>query len=130
MPQRKIDPLPDAAFQLMLDLSAGELPGYAIMREVAEQNGGRMTVVFRDDVHAMMDAIDQINVSVTRRAKHDFGAFGQSFGGMGGQIVFAEIGFNFNNFSDAFGVAGLVNEPFTKQFLRDAGGVAVVKRAW
>ena len=42
MPKRKLDPLPAAAFQIMLALSAGELHGYAIMREVEEQTGGRL----------------------------------------------------------------------------------------
>jgi DNA-binding PadR family transcriptional regulator len=42
MPKRKLDPLPAAAFQIMLALSAGELHGYAIMRAVEEQTGGRL----------------------------------------------------------------------------------------
>jgi DNA-binding PadR family transcriptional regulator len=42
MPKRKLDPLPAAAFQIMLALSDGELHGYAIMREVEEQTGGRL----------------------------------------------------------------------------------------
>jgi len=42
MPKRKLDPLPAAAFQIMLALSAGELHGYAIMRGVEEQTGGRL----------------------------------------------------------------------------------------
>jgi DNA-binding PadR family transcriptional regulator len=42
MPKRKLDPIPAAAFQIMLALSAGELHGYAIMREVEEQTGGRL----------------------------------------------------------------------------------------
>jgi DNA-binding PadR family transcriptional regulator len=42
MPKRKLDPLPAAAFQIMLALSAGDLHGYAIMREVEEQTGGRL----------------------------------------------------------------------------------------
>ena len=42
MPKRKLDPLTAAAFQIMLALSAGELHGYAIMREVEEQTGGRL----------------------------------------------------------------------------------------
>ncbi len=42
MPKRKLDPLPAAAFQIMLALSAGELHGYAIMREIEEQTGGRL----------------------------------------------------------------------------------------
>jgi DNA-binding PadR family transcriptional regulator len=42
MPKRKLDPLPAAAFQIMLTLSDGDLHGYAIMREVEEQTGGRL----------------------------------------------------------------------------------------
>ena len=42
MPKRKLDPLPAAAFQIMLALSDGELHGYAIMRAVEEQTGGRL----------------------------------------------------------------------------------------
>src|ERR1700735_1668193 len=42
MPKRKLDPLPAVAFQIMLALSAGELHGYAIMRQVEEQTGGRL----------------------------------------------------------------------------------------
>ncbi|MEA2262747.1 MAG: hypothetical protein QOJ51_5572 [Acidobacteriaceae bacterium] len=42
MPKRKLDPLPAAAFQIMLALSDGDLHGYAIMREVEEQSGGRL----------------------------------------------------------------------------------------
>jgi len=42
MPKRKLDPLPAAAFQIMLALSDSELHGYAIMREVEEQSGGRL----------------------------------------------------------------------------------------
>ena len=38
----KLDPLPAAAFQIMLALSDGELHGYAIMRQVEEQTGGRL----------------------------------------------------------------------------------------
>jgi DNA-binding PadR family transcriptional regulator len=41
MPKRKLDPLPSAAFQILLSLAEGELHGYAIMRQVEEQTGGR-----------------------------------------------------------------------------------------
>jgi hypothetical protein len=34
MPKRKLDPLPVAAFQIMLALADGDLHGYAIMRQV------------------------------------------------------------------------------------------------
>jgi DNA-binding PadR family transcriptional regulator len=42
MPKRKLDPLPSAAFQILLSLADGELHGYAIMRQVSEQTAGRM----------------------------------------------------------------------------------------
>jgi DNA-binding PadR family transcriptional regulator len=42
MPKRKLDPLPAAAFQIMLALANGNLHGYAIMRQVEEQTGGRL----------------------------------------------------------------------------------------
>lgn len=42
MPRRKLDPLPSAAFQILLSLSEEDLHGYAIMRQVEEQTGGRV----------------------------------------------------------------------------------------
>ena len=42
MPKRKLDPLPAAAFQILLSLADEDLHGYGIMRSVAEQTGGRM----------------------------------------------------------------------------------------
>lgn len=42
MPKRTLDPLPSAAFQILLALAAEDLHGYGIMRQVAEQTGGRI----------------------------------------------------------------------------------------
>jgi DNA-binding PadR family transcriptional regulator len=42
MPKRKLDPLPAAAFHILLSLVGEDLHGYGIMRQVAEQTGGRM----------------------------------------------------------------------------------------
>lgn len=42
MPKRKLDPLPSAAFHILLALAGEELHGYAIMRQVKEQTGGRV----------------------------------------------------------------------------------------
>jgi DNA-binding PadR family transcriptional regulator len=42
MPKRTLDPLPSAAFQILLALAGADLHGYGIMREVAQQTGGRM----------------------------------------------------------------------------------------
>jgi DNA-binding PadR family transcriptional regulator len=42
MPKRKLDPLPAAAFQILLALADEDRHGYGIMRQVAEQTGGRI----------------------------------------------------------------------------------------
>jgi len=42
MPKQKLDPLPSAAFQILLSLAGEDLHGYGIMRQVAEQTEGRM----------------------------------------------------------------------------------------
>jgi len=42
MPKRKLDPLPSAAFHILIALAEEDLHGYGIMRQVAEQTGGRM----------------------------------------------------------------------------------------
>ena len=46
------------------------------------------------------------------------------------QVVLAEIGLHFDDFSDTFDPANLVNEQFSKQFPRDLDRVAVIKAAW
>ena len=42
MPKQKLNPLPSAAFQILLALVDEDLHGYGIMRQVAEQTDGRM----------------------------------------------------------------------------------------
>ncbi len=42
MPKRKLDPLPSAAFHILLSLADEDLHGYGIMRQVEQQTGGRM----------------------------------------------------------------------------------------
>lgn len=42
MPKQKLNPLPAAAFQILLSLVDEDLHGYAIMRQVANQTDGRM----------------------------------------------------------------------------------------
>jgi len=42
MPKRRFDPLPAAAFQILLALVEEDLHGYGIMRQVKEQTGGSM----------------------------------------------------------------------------------------
>ncbi len=42
MPKRKLDPLPSAAFNILLALAGEDLHGYAIMRQVERQTRGRV----------------------------------------------------------------------------------------
>jgi DNA-binding PadR family transcriptional regulator len=42
MPKRRLDPLPSAAFQILLSLADEDLHGYGIMRQVEQQTSGRM----------------------------------------------------------------------------------------
>jgi DNA-binding PadR family transcriptional regulator len=42
MPKQKLNPLPSAAFNILLALAGEELHGYAIMRQVEQQSGGRV----------------------------------------------------------------------------------------
>ena len=42
MPKRKLNPLPSAAFQILLSLVDEDLHGYSIMRQIADQTHGRM----------------------------------------------------------------------------------------
>lgn len=42
MPKRKLDPLPSAAFHILLALTDDDLHGYAIMRSVAAQTDGKV----------------------------------------------------------------------------------------
>ena len=41
MPKEKLNPLPSAAFQILLSLADDDLHGYEVMRRVEEQTGGR-----------------------------------------------------------------------------------------
>jgi DNA-binding PadR family transcriptional regulator len=59
MPKRKLDPLPSAAFQILLSLADDDLHGYAIMRQVEEQTNGRMRLgpgTLYSSIQALLEA--------------------------------------------------------------------------
>lgn len=59
MPKRKLDPLPAAAFQILLSLAGEPLHGYGIMRLVEEQTGGRMRLgpgTLYSSIQALLEA--------------------------------------------------------------------------
>jgi len=72
MPKRKLDPLPSAAFQILLSLAAGDLHGYAIMRQIEEQTGGRMRLgpgTLYSSIQALLEG--KLIEEVTRRDDTD-----------------------------------------------------------
>jgi hypothetical protein len=74
--------------------------------EGAEENASAFTFRIAGDVQAVVTAVDEINVGVAGRAEEDGVAGGFSGGGVGGEVVFCEIGFDFD---DAGGEVGRVS---------------------
>ena len=84
---------------------------------------------FGDDIHAIVHAVDKIDVGMTGRSEHDPGAPGQALGGVGGEIMRTKVGFDFHDFADALDTIIVVDKIFAEQFLRDEDGIAIVKGA-
>lgn len=66
MPKRKLDPLPSAAFQILLSLADADLHGYGIMRQVEEQTNGRVRLgpgTLYSSIQAMLEEglIEEVN---------------------------------------------------------------------
>jgi len=75
MPKRKLDPLPSAAFQILLSLADDDLHGYGIMRQVEEQTNGRMRLgpgTLYSSIQAMLEEglIEEINGSSRLESGH------------------------------------------------------------
>ena len=59
MPKEKLNPLPSAAFQIMLSLADNDLHGYEIMRRVEAQTDGRTRMgpgTLYSSIQALLDA--------------------------------------------------------------------------
>ena len=75
MPKRKLDPLPSAAFQILLSLADDDLHGYGIMRQVEEQTNGRMRLgpgTLYSSIQAMLEEglIEEINGNSSQESGH------------------------------------------------------------
>jgi hypothetical protein len=95
----------------------------------AQQHGRTIALTLGYHIHAMVHAVNKIDVGVAGRAEHDFGARRNALGGMRGQVMFAQIRLHLDDFADALEAAGLVDEQLAEQFARDGLRVAVVKAA-
>jgi len=59
MPKQKLNPLPAAAFQILMSLADDDLHGYEIMRRVEEQTDGRTRIgpgTLYSSIQALLDA--------------------------------------------------------------------------
>ena len=59
MPKRKLDPLPSAAFQILLALADDDLHGYGIIKEVARNSEGHYRLgpgTLYDNLKKLMDS--------------------------------------------------------------------------
>lgn len=59
MPKSRLNPLPAAAFQILMSLTDDDLHGYEIMRRVEEQTSGRMRLgpgTLYSSIQALLDA--------------------------------------------------------------------------
>jgi DNA-binding PadR family transcriptional regulator len=59
MPKQKLNPLPAAAFQILMSLVDDDLHGYEIMRRVEEQTDGRTRIgpgTLYSSIQALLDA--------------------------------------------------------------------------
>jgi DNA-binding PadR family transcriptional regulator len=59
MPKQKLNPLPAAAFHILMSLADDDLHGYEIMRRVEEQTGGRTRIgpgTLYSSIQALLDA--------------------------------------------------------------------------
>ncbi len=74
MPKKILDPLPSAAFQILLSLVEGDLHGYGMMRQVAEQTSGRMRMgpgTLYSSIQVLLEAgcIEEVNLEGTDRRR-------------------------------------------------------------
>ncbi len=72
MPKRKLDPLPAAAFHILLSLSEHDLHGYAIMRQVEEHTAGKVRLgpgTLYSSIQALLE--EQLIEEIEPAADHD-----------------------------------------------------------
>ena len=82
MPRQKLNPLPAAAFHILLSLADDDLHGYEIMRRVEDQTGGRTRLgpgTLYSSIQALLEAgfITEISGDDERRRYYRLTASGR-----------------------------------------------------
>lgn len=92
-----------------------------------EQYGGSLAFGLGHDIHAIVHAINEINVGVAGRAEHRSGPGGESFGRVRGEIMRAQVGFHLDDPADSLEPFDSVNQIFTEQFSGHQRGIPGIK---
>ena len=100
--------------------------------EGAKEDAAGFAVWLAGDVEAIVIAVDEVDIGVARRAEKNGGAGGVASGGVSSEVVFSEIGFDFDNASREMEWAIVAEENFAKEGPGHAAGVAGVEgsREW
>lgn len=93
----------------------------------SQQDRRTVSFLFRDHVHAMMHPVDQVNISMAGRPKHDTGPFSEPLGRMRREIVRPKICLHFHNPPDALYSSDLTNEQLPKKIAGNQNRGPVVK---
>src|SRR5207245_3570865 len=80
---------------------------------------GRHASPCRHDFHAMPEAIDEINISMSGRAEHDFRSLRASTRRVCREILGPHVGFSFYDPACAAATAILVDQVHADEFARD-----------
>ena len=94
--------------------------------EGAEEDAAGDAVGFAGDVEAVVSSVDEVDIGVAGRAEENGVAEGASGGGVGGGVVFAEVGFDFDDAGGAAAAARafIANQNLAQEFTSYAAGIA------
>jgi len=76
MPKQKLNPLPAAAFQILLALADEDLHGYGIMRQVEDQTSGKMRLgpgTLYSSIQALLEEklIEEVDLRGDKKLGHE-----------------------------------------------------------
>lgn len=93
----------------------------------AQQHRGGAAVRFHHDVHAVVNAVNEIDIGVAGWPEHHLGARRAAAGGMCRQIMRPEICLDLDDTPDAYDATRAVHDVLAEQRMRDRDCVAVVE---
>ncbi len=101
--------------------------------ECTKKNCSGKSLALAGNVQAVVNTIDEINISEARGPEHDGVARSQTGSGMGGGIALSEVSFNFDDASGKVGVREVADQDLAQEFAahtaRRAGEEGAVERA-